>query len=149
MEKRKELAKNQDRYQLLQEMAAEHLYAAMQLKELTLKLENKLWLANHYYNKALSYPQVFETDGLMPTSDDACLLNRSYAIFEEILIKENSSHLISLRPENTFLEWEVMKFANLLGKEGKLDQKVTLLRDLIEEQTNLPHSMQCVSNLRR
>ncbi len=122
----------------LYDLAAEHLYQALQANDLSLKLENKLWLANYYYDKAVTLPQVYELDGTLPASEMQPVYSRSRSILESILTKESSSQLINVDKDHTYLEWEVLKLANLSGREGHLDKKIELLRGLIEEQTAHP-----------
>ena len=122
----------------LYDLAAEHLFQALQANDLSLKLENKLWLANFYYDKAVSLPQIFELDGTIPALEMRPVYNRSKSILEKVLTKDSSSKLISVDKDHTFLEWEVLKLANLSGREGQMDKKIELLRGLIEEQTAHP-----------
>ena len=122
----------------LYDLAAEHLYQAMQTKDIFLKLENRLWLANYYYDKAVTLPQIFEADGTLPAPEMQPAYSRSRSLLQTILTNDNSTTLIPMDKEHTFLEWEVLKLANLSGREGKYDKKIDLLRGLIEEQTNHP-----------
>ena len=122
----------------LYELAAEHLYQAMQLDDLPVKLENRLWLANYYYDKSVLLPQIFETDGATPSMEVQTAYNRSRALLQTILTKNGSSKLIAIDKDHTFLEWEVVKLANLMGREGLNEKKIDLLRDLIEDQTTHP-----------
>ncbi|MBM3201494.1 MAG: tetratricopeptide repeat protein [Chlamydiae bacterium] len=117
----------------LYQLAAEHLYQAMSLKDLPVKLENKLWLANYYYDKLMKPTYLFEADPSTDSLENNELYQRSYNLFETILIS-SSEKLINLTNDQTHLEWEVLKFANLLGKEKKLKQKMLVLKDLAEQQ---------------
>ena len=83
-------------------------------------------------------PQIFEADGPLPAPEMQPAYNRSKSLLQTILTNEDSSKLISIDKDHTFLEWEVLKLANLSGREGKYDKKIDLLRALIEEQTTHP-----------
>ncbi len=119
----------------LYELAAAHLYDAMKLQDLPIKLENKLWLANHFYDKAMESPQVFAADGYVPDQEHHDAYEKAFALFENILVKKDSYELIDLSSNQTFLEWEVLKLANLVGRQNDSEKKVVLLRGLIEQQT--------------
>ncbi len=119
----------------LYKLAASHLYDAMKLQDLPIKLENKLWLANHYYDKAMESPQVYAADGYVPSEEHRDAYERSFTLFENILLKKESYELIELSSNQTFLEWEVLKLANLVGRENDPEKKVVLLKGLIEQQT--------------
>lgn len=116
-------------------LAATHLYDAMKLQELPIKLENKLWLANHYYSKAMESPQVYAADGYVPDEAHKDAYDKAFSLFEEVLLKGDTYDLIELTSNQTFLEWEVLKLANLVGRENKPEKKINLLKGLIEQQT--------------
>lgn len=116
-------------------LAASHLYDAMKLQELPIKLENKLWLANHYYEKAMDSPQVYAADGFIPDESHRDAYEKAFSLFENVLLKESSYELIELTSNQTFLEWEVLKLANLVGRENDPVKKINLLKSLIEQQT--------------
>ncbi len=122
----------------LYDLAAEHLYQAMQANDLSLKLENRLWLANYYFDKAATLPQIFEVDGSAPALEMQPSYTRSKSLLQNILLSDNASKLIPIDKDHTFLEWEVLKLANISGREGNQNKKIELLRGLIEEQTNHP-----------
>lgn len=103
--------------------AANHLYQAFQLEETAIPLENRLWLANYYYDMAATLPQFFETDGPLPTPETQLAFDRAKALFENILVQSPSSGR----------EWELLKLANLAGREGLFDKKIALLCKLIEQ----------------
>ncbi len=119
----------------LYDLAATHLYDAMKLQDLPIKLENKLWLANHYYDRTMESPQVFAADGFIPDASHKDSYDKAFALFENVLLKKESYELIDLSSNQTFLEWEVLKLANLVGRENNPDKKIDLLKNLIEQQT--------------
>jgi|JI9StandDraft_1071089.scaffolds.fasta_scaffold15423_2 TolA-binding protein len=118
--------------------AADHLFASSNHEELPIKLENRLWLANYYYDKIFEYPKPFQTDGLLPERAQEAYFSRCALLFENILVKDTAYHLITLDNEHAFLEWEVLKLANILGRQGFLDKKIALLQGLIETQNKHP-----------
>jgi tetratricopeptide (TPR) repeat protein len=123
---------NQEEYLSFHDLAAEHLYQAMSLQDLPIKIENRLWLANYYYDKVFKPTHLFEAiqSTLLFENDEN--YQRSYKLFDEILNK--SEKLVTLDQEHAYLEWEVLKFAKLLGRDQKLERKVDLLKALIEQQ---------------
>lgn len=137
-EEKNAIAKTAEQLDALYSQAAEHLYQAMTIQELPVKLDNQLWLANYYHKKSIQDPKVYQTDGKLPASEDFIFYNRSARIFSNILLTKDSSNLIAIGKENTFLESEAIKLAKFLGREGKFDQKVKLLTELIEQQNKKP-----------
>jgi TolA-binding protein len=120
------------------DLAAEHLFEAITTADVPIKLENKLWLANYYFDKTANLPQVYEIDGDTPSSEFSSTYNRSKSLLEQILIQENNSTLRPIDKDHTFLEWEVLKLANMAGREKNYDKKIHLLQGLIEEQISHP-----------
>jgi TolA-binding protein len=126
-------AKDKELYQL----AADHLYSALEDKQINVKTENKLWLANYYYDKSAKLPELFELDGSKADEKTNPIYQKSKHILENILTIENDK-LKNISKDQTYLEWEILKLANMRGREGMLDKKIELLKSLIEEQTNHP-----------
>ena len=117
----------------LYDLAAEHLYQSINIKDLQVKMENCLWLANYYYDKLVKPTSLFETHPSTDVFETDTHYQRSYQLFDSILTN-SSQNLLPLTAEETHLEWEVLKFANLLGKEKKLLQKMQILKDLAQQQ---------------
>jgi tetratricopeptide (TPR) repeat protein len=122
----------------LYDLAAEHLFQAVESGDLPIKLENRLWLANYYYDKTANLPQIFEIDGSVPGSENSPVYNRSKSLLQKILTQGNSLTLNPIDKDHTFLEWEVLKLANISGREKNYEKKIHLLQGLIEEQINHP-----------
>lgn len=116
----------------LHDLAAEHLYQALNLQDLPIKMENRLWLANYYYDKLFKPTYLFEANQSTEIFEKDENYQRAYQLFDQILTK--SEKLVSLDEPHTYLEWEVLKFAKLLGRDQKLDRKVSLLKALVEQQ---------------
>lgn len=121
--------------------ASENLYQAMQMQDIAIKQENKLWLASFYFDKVGDYPKIYETDqdlNLADTENDS-YFERSSVLFADLLLEGDEQSLVQISKDKLSLEWEVMKLAHLLGRSHKSDKKVTLLKSLIEQQ-NKNHS---------
>ncbi len=119
--------------------AAEHLLVASEHADLPIKLENRLWLANYYYDKAFDYPKTFQTDGPLPSKEYQAYYSHCTTLFENILIKDSAYQLVNIDNEHSFLEWEVLKLANILGRQGVYDKKIAVLQGLIETQNKHPN----------
>ncbi len=130
-----ETCSNNNDKKLFYDMAAEHIYQAIELQELPIKLENKLWLANFYYNKISPHTKIYETDGTLPNDSDSFFYKRSKSLFEKILIKNTEEQIININENETYLEWEIIKLTNFAGREKLYDKKIKWLTDLIEQQS--------------
>ena len=107
--------------------AAKHLYAASRIDPTSIKIENRLWLANHYYLKVTS-----DIDKQEVVHKEE--MQRALALYSELLLKGNA-----LSPAlDLVLEGEVLKFAQLLGAEGERDRKLDIVQKLIEQQSTTP-----------
>lgn len=126
-----------DELNLFYDLAAEHLHAAINLKDLQIQLENKLWLANYYLQKLVKHPKMYEIDGNVPSENDF-LYRRSKSLLENVLVNDSTFHLNSIEADHVYLEWDVMKLANCMGKEKQYAKKIALLRDLAEFQSEHP-----------
>ena len=128
------LAKTSEHSISLTNKARDHLYTALSLGESTIKLENKLWLANSYLNELFSRPKIFTTDGSLP--ENKVIFDRAFALLEEILLDPTTESLKAIDKESTFLEWETLKYANLLGRKKEFTKKIRVLRSLVEKQSH-------------
>ncbi len=128
------ISKNSDMHKALIGKARSHLYTALSLGEKNIKLENKLWLAHSYLSDLFSDTQVCFTDGDVPADQET--FNRSLSLFEEILLDPSTDALAAISADKTFLEWEVLKYANLLGRKKETQKKIRVLRSLIEKQSH-------------
>jgi hypothetical protein len=117
----------------LYEKAAEHLFTAMQLQDFPVKLENRVWLANYYYEQSVQIPLVYETDGALPGEREQEAFERSYSLLKEI-VQGSENSLVSLNANQVNLEWEVLKLSNMMGRKGDFAGKTALLQKLAEEQ---------------
>lgn len=118
--------------------AADHLYAAMETSFHPIKTENRLWLAEHYYEKAKFY---ITNEELLSDQEVALykdLRLRAENLYNDLFFPESSHQLISFSPANLFLEPEALKYAELLGYAGNMDKKIHLLTSLVEQQDATP-----------
>ncbi|NGX37555.1 MAG: hypothetical protein K1000chlam2_00711 [Chlamydiae bacterium] len=107
--------------------AAEHLFASNAWKERSIKLDNYLWLANHYYQKAKTNSSE--------DFDKACLL------YKNLLGIDEGKETLNITSDSLYLESEVLKYAHLLERAGRKKDQIILLEMLVhkqEENTQLP-----------
>jgi lipopolysaccharide biosynthesis regulator YciM len=113
--------------------AVEHLEEAISKGDIEIKDENRLWLANHYYQLVKEY---YEEDfgmqnDLHPEITNA--MDRASEHFRKLLLKNGK--LIPISSETLHLENEVIKFAKLLSFQNQNPQKLELLKQLLHEQS--------------
>lgn len=137
IEKSEKTGSTTETIQSLYRNAADHLYTAMQLQDLPIKLENRLWLGNYYYNEAVRAPELYELDGSLPKDENKAMYNRSLSLLEGV-VRDEGAQLITLSANTAYLEWEALKIANLYGRSGEFDKKLSVLRNLAEQQSKNP-----------
>jgi len=115
----------------LYELAAEHLYKAISLGDTNVKSDNKLWLANHYYQKTKA------SDSRVAANQEN--VKRSYDLFRSLLTLNSTTDLVMLTKDNISLESEVLKYADLLTIRNQQDVKISVLKNLAEQQTKNHH----------
>lgn len=109
----------------LYDMAAEHLYQALTLGDTTIKMDNKLWLANHFYQKVKGNPsEISQTSG-----------KRAFELYQTTIL--NNGSLITLNKENTLLEGEILKYSDLLSMKQDYKARVAILSNLAQQQNKL------------
>ncbi len=109
----------------LYDLAADHLYKAIALGDHSIKQENKIWLANHYYQKV-------KQENKLITSEN---LKKSLEIYKSILIMGGNTNLVLIGKETLHLEPEILKYVELLSIKGAQEIKVGILANLAEQQT--------------
>jgi tetratricopeptide (TPR) repeat protein len=129
------LSKNSEMEKVFTQKARDHLFTALSLGEKNIKLENKLWLANAFLFDPLLESKLFIVDTELPSDKES--FDRSFSLYEEVLL-DTSSSLIAIPSEKLFLEWEVLKYANLLGRKNDHEKKIQILGALIEKQSKHP-----------
>ncbi|NGX26612.1 MAG: hypothetical protein K940chlam6_00537 [Chlamydiae bacterium] len=110
-----------------QNLAAEHLFASHAWHERSIKLDNYLWLVNHFYLQA----------------KDGCEEGHRKAevLFKDLLGINPNQETLSISSDSLYLEGEVLKYAHLLEIAGKHKDKASLLEMLVrkqEEHAQLP-----------
>jgi hypothetical protein len=113
--------------------AVEHLEEAISKGDIEVKDENRLWLANHYYQRVKEY---YEEDFGMQSNlhpEITSAMERASEHFGKLLLKNGK--LIQISSETLHLENEVIKFAKLLSLQNQNPQKLELLKGLLQEQT--------------
>ncbi len=94
--------------------AAQHLYQIYMIDEVPIQQENQLWLAHHYFEGAKQGNSDHTT--------------RAITLFQKIL-KTDESYAVNFNPAQSYLENEVLKFADLLQMSDK-KRLLSSLRDL-------------------
>lgn len=100
--------------------AAHHLYQAHMVDDILVQQENQLWLAHYYY------------DGAKKGDNDH--LNRSISLYQKIL-KTDETYTVHFNPEQTYLENEVLRFAELLPAQDKKKLLASLRQIQSQNQT--------------
>ncbi len=111
--------------------AAEHLFASNSWKNQSIKLDNFLWLANHYYKKA--------------AKRDQNAFKKANILFRELLGVEDEIGPLKISQDSLYLEGEVLKYSHILELNGKKEDKIKILEMLVhkqEEQSQLPWKLQ-------
>ena len=109
--------------------AALHLYDAITKDTQTIKAENRLWLANYFYEQAKNN-----------TSQDGEQLasQRAFYLFKGVLADENTWEVNAIDEDSLFLEAETLKLSELLNERGEYQPKITLLKSLAAYQNTHP-----------
>jgi hypothetical protein len=116
--------------------AAEHLQEAFVKGDLTIKEENRLWLANYYYQKVKEYydSPYIQQGANHPEVSSA--IDCASIHYQDLLY--TNKRLTKLNSDNLHLEHEILKLAKLLEYQGAYDQKLTILKSLLEQQSEKP-----------
>ena len=115
---------------------AEHLYTAIQLGESSIKPENKLWLANHYHEKASEYLNAHWSHTPNDNPEVKEHMNRALSLYVSVLEKDGV--ITPINASNLALEPELIKYAELQGQQGDFSHKLRLISHLIEQQSFHP-----------
>ncbi len=113
--------------------AAEHLEEATSRGEMAIKEENRLWLANHYYQSVQNYYAGHWKAQNTPHPEVTSAIDRASSHYQSLLLSNNN--LIELSAENLHLENEVIKLAKLLAYQDSHEQKLALLKQLLQQQS--------------
>lgn len=110
--------------QPLFEKAAEHLYFAVAKNDTEIKLQNRLWLANHYYQKVKAQNLTKDNENFV----------RALSLYNQALVIEGTQNIVAIDQESLYLEPEVLKYSELLSKTDSSQLKINLLKDLVSQQ---------------
>lgn len=124
-------SQDDDNRNYFQHLAATHLFASNAWKQRSIKLDNHLWLVNHFYLAAL--------DGCEDAKYKADLL------FQDLLGIDSEKSSLHISSDSLFLEGEVLKYAHLLHLSGKEEREVAILEMLAtkqQEHRQLPWKLQ-------
>jgi len=100
--------------------AAENLFASEAWKEREIKLDNYLWLADHYYQRAKEGDQeAFE---------------KANILFSDLLGLSSGEGQLNISSDSLYLEGEVLKYSYLLAINRKHKEQVALLEKLVRKQ---------------
>ncbi|MDN3505603.1 MAG: tetratricopeptide repeat protein [Simkaniaceae bacterium] len=114
-----------------QQMAAGHLFASGAWRDRSIKLDNYLWLVNHYFQQAKDGGQE--------------AYKKADTLFKDLLGVEKGQESLNISSDSLYLEGEVIKYAHLLEMGGNHKDKVALLEKLAkrqEEHSQLPWKLQ-------
>jgi len=106
--------------------AATHLYQAHMVDDVPVQQENQLWLAHYYYEGAKQGNTDHE--------------KRSTALFQKIL-NTDKHFALHFSPDQTYLETEVLKFAELLPERDRKNL-LSSLREMHIQHTSQPWKFQ-------
>ncbi|MCH9614617.1 MAG: hypothetical protein SP1CHLAM54_14200 [Chlamydiia bacterium] len=117
------------------EKAAEHLFVAISMDPQMVQTENKLWLANHYFNQSKDYLDQHWSRKTNDNSEVSGYVERANLLFASVL--ERDGQLTQINTENLELESEVLKYTQLLERMQEREHRLSLLTSLVEQQTFL------------
>lgn len=129
----KEASVEKEREQDFIHHAAEHLQEAIDLGEQKIKKENRLFLANHYFEIVKTHIDAHWTHKASDHPEILTALDRSIKHYTSLLYEGGDP--IKLNADNFHLENEFLKLAKLLKYRGQSQKKLTLLTYLIQQQS--------------
>ena len=112
--------------------AAEHLQEAVSRGGIAIKNENRLWLANYYFQKV---EHCNESD-IANLPEVASAIDRATGHYQKILFNEGT--LVEITANNLHLENEVIKLAKLFDYQKAYTQKLDLVKLLLQQQSEKP-----------
>lgn len=111
-----------DRQHFLRQ-AADNLFDSSSWKDRSIKLDNYLWLAGHFYTRAKA-----NEEGAFKKAD---------ALFS-VLLEKTDEEGLSVSSDSLYLEGEVLKYSHLLDIQNRHSEQILLLEKLISKQQNQP-----------
>jgi tetratricopeptide (TPR) repeat protein len=116
--------------------AAEHLQEAIDKGQSDIKSENRLWLANHHFQKIKDYIESHWTHKISDKKDLSLSMNRAIEHYQSLLYKHG--HPTEISSETLHLETEFLKLAKLMEYDNQYKEKLALVKNLIEQQSKKP-----------
>ncbi|MEM8727295.1 MAG: hypothetical protein AAGE99_01070 [Chlamydiota bacterium] len=113
--------------------AAAHLEEAVSKGSVSIKEENRLWIADHYYQKIKDYYDRQWKGEEIPPPEVAAAIDRATSHYQSLLL--SNGELIPITSENLHLEREAVKLAKLFSYQNVHQKKLDLLTQLLEQQT--------------
>lgn len=101
--------------------AADNLFSSGAWKDRSIKLDNYLWLADHFYKRA--------------KTGEHGAFEKADTLFSDLLGKTDSESL-NISSDSLYLEGEVLKYSHLLAIHQKHPEQVQLLEKLVRKQEN-------------
>lgn len=126
-------AQGSDQAHPLIDKAAYYLYSALQDNTQPIKVENQLWLAGYYYQRAKNYLEEHWTHAPGDRQDVSLCIDRALDLYNHVLSSDKTS-LKNIDGKNLYLESEALKFAELAGLRNHQNKKIAILESLIEQQ---------------
>jgi len=130
-------AQTEENPALLIDRAAYYLYAALQDNSQPVKVENQLWLAGYYYQKAKEYLEEHWTHTAGDNNDISLCIDRALDLYNRVLSSDKGA-LKTIDGKHLYLEAEALKFAELAGLRSHINKKIAILESLIEQQNARP-----------
>ena len=118
------------------DQAANALFIAFEKGSVDIKLENKIWLANHYQKKSNAFLDSQENQEKKNHGAYIDAMSRASKIYHELIFENGEP--ITLKKETIFLENEWIQFAKLMQAQGEHNKKLILLKSLLEQQSLSP-----------
>lgn len=115
-------AKNNKDSNVYFDKAAEHLYFVFEKNEVSIKLENKLWLAGYYFDQYTAGTNKNES------------FEKALTLYETTLIDPSSGKILDVNKETAYVEPEVMKYVELLNEKSESQKALLALKDLVSQQ---------------
>lgn len=122
-----------DQKKALYQKAAMHLDRALEHQDQEILVENKLWLANHYYFQIKNYIDENWSHSLHDDEALSALADRSVELFETVLLEDNRVKTIT--EDTLFLEPEALKLAELYEWKNQKQEKLNVVASLLEQQS--------------
>ena len=118
------------------DQAANALFSAFEKGSVDIKLENRIWLANHYQKKSNTLLECQGNQELQSHADYIHAMSRASKLYHELIFENGAP--ITLTAETLFLENEWIQFAKLMQAQGEHNKKLVLIKSLLEQQSLSP-----------